>query len=198
MRQSCSLKTLKSWTHNKDQMFQHALFMHPSACFPCPQNTSIFLPFKLSTRAQPERRSAAFQPCLSSGIAGQSANIPGFGCNHLQLKFNETETDTEFFFPFFSRKKIDAQTSIDGLSKCVFSIFFILSVSHKIITSWPKFTHVALEYTHPCARASIFFFCVRTSEHARASHDLLCVEIINSIYRSGFRSETPQTGGRDP
>lgn len=99
---------------------------------------------------------------------------------------------------FFLRKKIDAQTSIDGLSECVFSIFFILSVSHKIITSWPKFTHVALKCTHPCARASIFFFCVRTSEHARASHDLLCVEIINSIYRSGFRSETPQTGGRDP
>lgn len=76
MRQSCSLKTLKSWTHNKDQMFQHALFMHPSACFPCPQNTSIFLPFKLahSTPWKTECRFSLLPP--SPGSAGRSAGVP--------------------------------------------------------------------------------------------------------------------------
>lgn len=108
MRQSCSLKTLKSWTHNKDQMFQHALFMHPSALLPMStKHQHIFYLFKL---AHPERERRAaffffFSQCLSlslsSGIVGQSAKHSRFGCNHLQLKFNEMETDTEFFF-FFS------------------------------------------------------------------------------------------------
>lgn len=63
-------------------MFQHALFMHPSAWFHVHKTPAHSYLFK---RAHPERVTdflcCVQSVCLSSGIVGQSARISGFGCS---------------------------------------------------------------------------------------------------------------------
>lgn len=114
MRQSCSLKTLKSWTHNKDQMFQHALFMHPSACFSCPQNTSIFLPFKHTAHSQSGWFHLVFffftTVCRACVCHLESWNNLRTFPIRLQLKTAETETGV-LLFDVQNERRTDAQNS---------------------------------------------------------------------------------------
>lgn len=205
-------------------MFQHALFMHPSALLPMStKHQHIFYLFKL---AHPERERRAaffffFSQCLSlslsSGIVGQSAKHSRFGCNHLQLKFNEMETDTEFFF-FFFPFAVDARTHqthpplpaarrrIDRLVlECVFNgvLFFFKRL---LYAPPPPQKKKSRPDPHTCTPRS----CAHIPAHARqhAAHDLpppllllprqpLLLNHQQYIARI-FTLKQPQTGGRDP
>ena len=156
-------------------------------CFPCPQNTSIFSTF-LNSRTLKESAEPLFFQCLSlslsSGIVGQSAKHSRFGCNHLQLKFNEMETDTEFFFI----RAADARTHqthpplptarrrIDRLAWSVWftaSFFFFLKGA---LCPPPKKSHPD---PHTCTPRS----CAHIPAHAQqhAAHDLLPLPSLASL-----------------
>lgn len=194
-------------------MFQHALFMHPSALLPMStKHQHIFYLFKL---AHPERERRAaffffFSQCLSlslsSGIVGQSAKHSRFGCNHLQLKFNEMETDTEFFF-FFSfrgRRSNAPKHTLPSTPPGAVSIGSFWSVC---LTASCFFLKAALcpppkkksrPDPHTCTPRS----CAHIPAHARqhAAHDLpppppplpapASVVKSSTVYRLDFYSET--------
>lgn len=163
-------------------MFQHALFMHPSACFPCPQNTSIFSTFlnsqkhKHTLKESGEPLFQCLSLSLSSGIVGQSAKHSRFGCNHLQLKFNEMETDTEFFFfaidarthpapPHHPRRRIDRL----AWSVCLTapSFFFVCLFFEKPLYAPQK---TSRPDPHTCTPRSSA--CIPAHARQHAAHDL--------------------------